>query len=109
MRSSRIEGRASPTSCGCCYWDAVGPRSSETGWASRNARQRMGQLKLLLRRIAVANRTFTLQLVEPVDVAVSLEVFRRPGDDLLDRYDGHRLTRTVPTTQGFVPYSIRVR
>lgn len=32
----------------------------------------------------------------PLDVAASLELFRRSGDDLLDRWDGARLARTVP-------------
>ena len=31
----------------------------------------------------------------PLDLAGSLEPFRRSGDDLIDRWDGHRLLRTI--------------
>jgi 3-methyladenine DNA glycosylase/8-oxoguanine DNA glycosylase len=36
-----------------------------------------------------------VRLVPPVDLAESLEPFRRNGDDLLDRWDGARLLRTT--------------
>jgi len=37
-----------------------------------------------------------VRLLGPLDVGGSLELFRRSGDDLLDRWDGRRLVRTVP-------------
>ncbi|MGI5837234.1 MAG: DNA-3-methyladenine glycosylase family protein [Chloroflexota bacterium] len=39
---------------------------------------------------------FEVQLPGPIDVAASLEPFRRWGDDLIDRWDGERLVRTLP-------------
>jgi DNA-3-methyladenine glycosylase II len=39
--------------------------------------------------------TFTVRLDGPLDVPASLEVFRRSGDDLLDRWDGINLIRTA--------------
>jgi len=50
-----------------------------------------------------------LPLAERIDLAASLEGFRRPGDDLMDRFDGTRLIRTVPTLAGFVPYICLLR
>ena len=38
---------------------------------------------------------FRVDLVGPVDIPASLELFRRHGDDLLDRWDGATLTRTL--------------
>jgi len=35
----------------------------------------------------VALRSFELPLQGPIDFAASLEIFRRSGDDLLDRWD----------------------
>jgi DNA-3-methyladenine glycosylase II len=37
-------------------------------------------------------------LPAPLDIGGSLELFRRSGDDLLDRWDGQRLVRCVPQT-----------
>lgn len=39
---------------------------------------------------------FEVRIPGPVDVAASLEPFRRWGDDLIDRWDGVRLMRTLP-------------
>ena len=47
---------------------------------------------------------FIVQLREPINLHGSLEVFRRPGTDLIDSWDGARLMRTAPTPAGFVPY-----
>ncbi|HLY32837.1 MAG TPA: hypothetical protein VKQ36_17570, partial [Ktedonobacterales bacterium] len=47
-----------------------------------------------------ATNGFTLTLVEPLNVAASLEFFRRNGDDLLDRWDGATLLRTLPVGAG---------
>jgi len=49
----------------------------------------------------------TVHLDGPLDVAGSLEPFRRSGDDLLDRWDGTTLLRTLPTSAGTVPYRVR--
>ena len=40
-------------------------------------------------------RASRVQLTPPLDLALSLEGFRRWGDDALDRWDGRRLLRTV--------------
>lgn len=39
--------------------------------------------------------TTEVELQGPLDVAASVEVFRRAGDDLIDRWDGEVLLRTV--------------
>ena len=39
--------------------------------------------------------SFELELDGPLDPAASLEMFRRSGDDLLDRWDGRTFLRTV--------------
>jgi len=43
----------------------------------------------------------------PLDVVGSLELFRRSGDDLVDRWDGVRLIRAVPVGTGWVPFVAR--
>ncbi len=43
-------------------------------------------------------QSFTVALDAPLDVGASLEMFRRNGDDLLDRWDGTTLLRTLPTS-----------
>ncbi|MDQ6670514.1 MAG: hypothetical protein M3069_07125 [Chloroflexota bacterium] len=40
----------------------------------------------------------------PVDVRASLELFRRSGDDLVDRWDGQRLVRAVRIGRTWVPF-----
>ncbi len=45
---------------------------------------------------------------EPIDICGSLELFRRSGDDLVDRWDGARLLRAVLTDSGgWTPFSAR--
>jgi DNA-3-methyladenine glycosylase II len=44
-----------------------------------------------------------------LDVHGSLELFRRSGDDLIDRWDGERLVRSVPVGDGWVPFVATVR
>src|SRR5262249_801376 len=44
------------------------------------------------------------ELTPPLDIAGSLELFRRSGDDLIDRWDGRRLVRALPTGAGWVPF-----
>src|SRR6266540_5588699 len=43
-------------------------------------------------------------LPPPLDISSSLELFRRSGDDLVDRWDGTRLVRVLPTVNGAVPF-----
>jgi DNA-3-methyladenine glycosylase II len=52
--------------------------------------------------------TFELGLDGPIDVAASLEVFRRSGDDLLDRWDGTHLCRTVRVNGRPVAFAAQV-
>lgn len=51
---------------------------------------------------------FEVSLAGPVDVPASLEIFRRNGDDMIDRWDGAHLIRTVPLNGGSVAYSCTV-
>lgn len=51
--------------------------------------------------------TFIVDLGERVDVSKSLEVLRRPGDDLIDRWDGRILVRTAPVDGAYVSYAGR--
>jgi DNA-3-methyladenine glycosylase II len=46
---------------------------------------------------------FRVTLPSPLDVAGSLELFRRSGDDLIDRWNGIHLVRAVPRSRGWVP------
>ena len=49
---------------------------------------------------------FQVDLPAPLDIAGSLELFRRSGDDLIDRWDGRRLIRAVPVGDGvWVPFA----
>jgi DNA-3-methyladenine glycosylase II len=52
--------------------------------------------------------TFEVGLQGPLDVAGSVERFRRWGDDLLDRWDGQTLVRTTKAGGLAVPYACRV-
>lgn len=52
--------------------------------------------------------TFTLELAGPVDVAASVERFRRWGDDLLDRWDGATFVRVAHAGSRAVPYAATV-
>jgi DNA-3-methyladenine glycosylase II len=64
------------------------------------------------RRLAAAERSsleFAVNLEGPLDAGLSLEVFRRTGDDFIDRWDGHRLLRTVPVEEASLPYACRVK
>jgi DNA-3-methyladenine glycosylase II len=47
---------------------------------------------------------FRVTFPGPLDVVASLELFRRSGDDLIDRWDGHRLVRAVPIAGAWVPF-----
>ncbi len=45
--------------------------------------------------IAASPADFTVRVRGPIDYAASLEMFRRSGDDLLDRWDGRSFARTT--------------
>jgi DNA-3-methyladenine glycosylase II len=45
--------------------------------------------------VRASNSAFEIELPGPIDFAASLEIFRRSGDDLLDRWDGKWLRRTT--------------
>ena len=49
--------------------------------------------------------SFEVRLPGPLDFAASLELFRRSGDDLMDRWDGQTLVRTVPAGERAVAYA----
>jgi DNA-3-methyladenine glycosylase II len=49
--------------------------------------------------------SFPVELPAPLDVAASLELFRRHGDDLIDRWDGATLTRTLRVGREVIPYT----
>jgi DNA-3-methyladenine glycosylase II len=48
---------------------------------------------------------FELKLPGPLDFASSLEIFRRSGDDMLDRWDGQWLVRSTTDESGTHPYA----
>jgi DNA-3-methyladenine glycosylase II len=43
-------------------------------------------------------------LLPPLDIAGSLELFRRSGDDLIDRWDGTHLVRAIAIGDSVVPF-----
>ena len=47
---------------------------------------------------------FPVALAPPLDIVGSLQLFRRSGDDLIDRWDGARLLRAVPVADRWVPF-----
>lgn len=55
----------------------------------------------------VAPVTFELSLEGPLDIPRTVERFRRWGDDLVDRWDGTTLLRTVRVGGIAVPYALR--
>ena len=62
-----------------------------------------------LKRVAIVPAApifaFDVSLPGPIDVAASLELFRRNGDDLLDRWDGVNLVRTLRVGERVVAYA----
>jgi DNA-3-methyladenine glycosylase II len=48
--------------------------------------------------------SMTVPLPPPLDIDASLALFRRTGDDLIDRWDGTRLVRTIALDGQHVPY-----
>jgi DNA-3-methyladenine glycosylase II len=45
-----------------------------------------------------------VQFPAPLDIPASLEIFRRAGDDGIDRWDGHVLVRTTRVDDAVVPF-----
>jgi DNA-3-methyladenine glycosylase II len=54
--------------------------------------------------IAPAPGHIAVRLPGPVDIPTSLELFRRSGDDLIDRWDGAHLVRTLRIGERSVAY-----
>jgi DNA-3-methyladenine glycosylase II len=54
--------------------------------------------------LSVASEPRRVALDAPLDIAGSLELFRRSGDDLIDRWDGVRLIRAVPVAGSWTPF-----
>jgi len=52
---------------------------------------------------------FEIRLPGPLDISASLELFRSNGDDLLDRWDGTTLIRTLPVGGQSVAYMCVVK
>lgn len=55
-----------------------------------------------------ADICFAVELPGPIDVPASVEIFRRNGDDGIDRWDGEHLVRTVPVSSGFAAYACTI-
>jgi DNA-3-methyladenine glycosylase II len=51
---------------------------------------------------------FDLELAGPLDSAASLEIFRRSGDDFLDRWDGTWLVRVASDRGRACPYACQI-
>jgi DNA-3-methyladenine glycosylase II len=50
---------------------------------------------------------FGVALAGPIDVPASLDIFRRSGDDMLDRWDGTWLVRTIRVGGRVIAYTCR--
>src|SRR5215813_15574101 len=57
-----------------------------------------------MRRQGRTGPTFTVQFPAPLDIPASLEIFRRTGDDGIDRWDGRVLVRTTRVADTVVPF-----
>ena len=51
---------------------------------------------------------FEVSLEGPIDFAASLAIFQRSGDDMIDRYDGTWLVRTIRVDRRAVAYACRL-
>src|SRR5499427_4775705 len=49
--------------------------------------------------------TFIVQFPAPLDIPASLDIFRRSGDDGIDRWDGHTLIRTTRVGNEVIPFT----
>ena len=57
-----------------------------------------------MRRKCLQAYTFTVQFPAPLDIPASLEIFRRSGDDGIDRWDGRVLVRTARVADTVAPF-----
>jgi DNA-3-methyladenine glycosylase II len=57
---------------------------------------------------ALISSEFRVALAGPIDVPASLDIFRRSGDDMLDRWDGTRLVRTLRVNGRPIAYACRL-
>src|SRR5258706_5458459 len=57
-----------------------------------------------MRRQRLQTYTFRVQFAAPLDIPASLEIFRRAGDDGIDRWDGRVLVRTTRVDGAVVPF-----
>jgi DNA-3-methyladenine glycosylase II len=55
--------------------------------------------------VASASTEFTVRIDGPIDYAASLEMFRRSGDDLIDRWDGRTFIRTIAIGASPIAYA----
>lgn len=62
----------------------------------------------MMERVHDTPHTFEVDLEGPLDIAASVERFRRWGDDLLDRWDGQTLVRTASVRGEAVPYACAI-
>jgi len=57
-----------------------------------------------MRRKRLQAYTLTVQFPAPLDIPASLDIFRRSGDDGIDRWDGRVLVRTTRVADTVVPF-----
>ncbi|MGQ4808482.1 hypothetical protein NKDENANG_01865 [Candidatus Entotheonellaceae bacterium PAL068K] len=60
------------------------------------------------RRQDAGQHTFAVHWCVPLDIPASVEEFRRPGEDLIDRWDGRVVVRTARLEGMVVPYVCQV-
>src|SRR5215467_4997108 len=88
----------------------AGDRSWRRVWMEGGASMSARSTSQPRRRAVVATETqadatFPVRLPGPLDIPASLELFRRSGDDLIDRWDGATLVRTLPVGDRHVAYA----
>jgi DNA-3-methyladenine glycosylase II len=59
----------------------------------------------ILLNVPAASTEFAIRIDSPIDYASSLEMFRRSGDDLLDRWDGRTFARTIAIDGETIAYA----
>lgn len=84
---------------------AGSPRSAHRAAGLIDPRKRHKTPSWLNRRVA-ATRTIQVELPSAADLEASFEPLRRWDDDLLDRWDGRSLLRTVPGPDGPIPVAL---
>src|SRR5438128_5906795 len=61
-----------------------------------------------MKRVRRSTFEFDLELPGPLDFAASLQIFRRSGDDMLDRWDGRWLVRLASEQGCAYPYACQI-